>query len=120
MNKRSMYYTAFNFSFHKLCLILKDRFLIQFPQIFRKDSLCPQLTPNLFLESEEKTVFIKQIHTLTSNILFESNILLLKQYVAGERVDLLGDYDFLARTITEKTVLFSTRGKRTKKSEFHP
>ena len=26
---------------------------------------------------------------------------LLKQYVAGERVDLLGDYDFPARTITE-------------------
>ena len=26
---------------------------------------------------------------------------LLKQYVAGERVDLLDDYDFPARTITE-------------------
>ena len=27
---------------------------------------------------------------------------LLKQFVAGERVDLLDDYDFPARTITEK------------------
>ena len=78
-------------------------------------------------------VFIKQIHTFTSNILFEqrrfglgrpslyqvksfiksngfdlikagatqTETSLLKQYVAGERVDLLDDYDFPARTITE-------------------
>ena len=73
-------------------------------------------------------VVIKQIHTFTSNILFEqrrfglgcpslyqvkwpfdlikagaiqTETSLLKQNVAGERVDLLDDYDFPARTITE-------------------
>ena len=36
---------------------------------------------------------------------------MLKQYAAGERVDLLDDYDFQARTITETELsLFSTKG----------
>ena len=48
-------------------------------------------------------IFIKQIRTLTSNILFD----LLKKYVAGERVDLLDDYDFPPGTITEMAKLFS-------------
>ena len=71
-------------------------------------------------------IFIKQIHTFTSNILFKqrrfgqgcpscpwvatpglpqlgcpSLYLVKKQYVAGERVDLLDDFVFPARTNTE-------------------
>ena len=72
---------------------------------------------------------IKQIYTFTSNMLFEqrrfglgcpslyqvkagatkTETSLRRQYVAGECVDLLDDYDFPARTITEFSKMFSFR-----------
>ena len=55
-----------------------------------------------FLLRNENFLIIKQIHTFTSSILFEQLVLLLfKQCAAGERLDLLDNYDFPARTITE-------------------
>ena len=56
-----------------------------------------------FSGSEKHLPSIKQIHTFTSNILFE------QQYVAGEHVDLLDDHDFPAKTITETYQAFEKR-----------
>ena len=82
----------------------------------------------------EYTFVIKQIHTFTSNMLLEqrrfglgspslyqvkwpfdlikagatqTETSLLQQYVAGECVDLLDDYDFPGRTITDTHLSFS-------------
>ena len=52
-------YSAFNFSFHKLCLTLKDWFLIRFPSHFQEDSCCPQLARSCFGGSKDKT--LKQV-----------------------------------------------------------
>ena len=38
-------YSAFNFSFHKLCLILKDWYLIRFPPNFQERFLMPSANP---------------------------------------------------------------------------
>ena len=62
------------------------------PETMRNSSYNSSIRPRLMIDNKSW----KQIHTFTSSMLVELN-----QHAAGERVDLLDDYDFPARTITE-------------------
>ena len=55
--KLEKWYSAFNFSFHKFCLILKDLFLIRFPSNFQERLLYVLSKPRIcFLGSKDKIV----------------------------------------------------------------
>ena len=50
-------YSAFNFSFHKICLILTEWFLTRFPPNFQERFLMSSASPEfVFLGSKDKTV----------------------------------------------------------------
>ena len=55
-------YSAFNFSFHKLCLILKDWFLIRFPPNFQERFLMSSASPEfIFWGPKIKQFYFKQV-----------------------------------------------------------
>ena len=65
-----MVYSTFNFSFHKLCLIFKDRFLIRFPPNFQERLLLFSVSPEFIFWGPKKKQFrsIIQVYVDGENV----------------------------------------------------